>query len=630
MKIRKSAGALLVPLTLGTAGLGSIDCYAASEKPNFINIIIDDMGFSDLGIFGSEISTPNIDALGEQGIIMTNFYSAPTSTPGRGMLFTGKSSHAAGVGIMASMATQPAMLDENGDNKPEYEGRLSLNALPFMELLKQNGYRTMFTGKWDLSELAGKEKADADMPAHDPFKRGFDVTRAALVLGGGNHYSADSSAATPFEPWELYHDLYGADYPSEWLYTNNGDGIAAFSEDFYSTDYYTKMAEEMLTEWDQTQPFYLCVSYTAPHIPVQAPAEITAQYIETYKQGWDKIRKDRFQKQKELGFWPDNADLPDIPNGRAWLDVQDGQDVFVDTDGNPVDPNGKTTTNYYGGKEYSAKEMAAYAAMIHNLDQKVGELVQHLKSLGENQEVYKNTVIMIHSDNGAGNDIFKPIAKWAAAGWLDNSYDNIGNRDSYTSVDTEWTITSNTPFTSQKGSKYEGGWHTPAIIHYPKWKKAAGMKVDTITSVADFAPLMLAMAGGSYPDTYNGNENSPMFGRVPMKETHPTAVPLGGHFFVLGKDGVVVNQSERYVAFEMLGTRGLRIGDWKLVQESCNSQTELFNLKDDPFEQNDLAASNPAKLAELEAIYTQYAADNNIVPYTCTAASAQEFLKHLD
>lgn len=166
MNIRKSAGALLVPLALGTAGLGAIDCHAASTRPNFINIIIDDMGFSDIGAFGSEIPTPNLDKLANDGIIMTNFYAAPTSTPGRGMLFTGKSNHAAGVGIMASMEPEGEQV-----GKLEYEGRLSLDALSFPELLQQNGYYTMFTGKWDLSELAGVDEQEAaDMAAHDPYK----------------------------------------------------------------------------------------------------------------------------------------------------------------------------------------------------------------------------------------------------------------------------------------------------------------------------------------------------------------------------------------------------------------------------------------------------------------------------
>ena len=532
MNIRKSAGALLIPLALGTAGLGAIDCHAASTKPNFINIILDDLGFSDLGAFGSEIPTPHLDQLANDGIIMTNFYAAPTSTPGRGMLFAGKSSHASGVGIMASMAPEGEQID-----KPEYEGRLSLNALPFPELLQQNGYYTMFTGKWDLSEISTvpltnnppeefsdgadlaaqtayladyetyltkyaeyftehqpqvvapklpKEPTEAglqaqydnllstyntleeeysaiavpDMAAHDPYSRGFSVTKAALILGGANNYS---TATAPYIPWELFTK---AVTNSDWLYTENGEGIPNFPEEFYSTNYYTKSAKEMLSDWSQnesSQPFYLCVSYTAPHNPLQAPADVTAKYIDTYSRGWEDIRKERFKKQLELGFWPgkDLTDLPPIP-GRTWASVPEGTDVLIKRpDGASPEnyrPDEATPGNTYGGKQYSAKEMAVYAAMIEILDLRIGELIDHLKEIG----AYENTLIMIHGDNGAASQVYGNVDS------AKKSYDDIGNRDSYTSLDAEWAITSNTPFSNMKVSQHEGGWHTAAIIHYPK------------------------------------------------------------------------------------------------------------------------------------------------------------------
>jgi arylsulfatase len=601
MKLRKSAGALLVPLALGTAGLGAVNCHAASTKPNFINIILDDLGFSDLGAFGSEISTPNLDTLANDGIIMTNFYAAPTSTPGRGMLFTGKSSHASGVGIMASMAPEG---DQIG--KPEYEGRLSLDALPFPELLQQNGYYTMLTGKWDLSEKAGVTEQDAaDMATHDPYNRGFSVTKAALILGGGNHYSTDSTTTPQYQPWELFT---GSSTNKDWVYTENGEGISAFPEEFFSTDYYTKSAVEMLDQWKDNEPdkpFYLCVSYTAPHNPLQTPPPMTAEesepyqgfetYIQKYSVGWETIRAERFAKQKDLGFWPQDAVLPDIP-GRKWADVPTGTDIIT----NPA----KTSSgNIYGGQDYSAKEMAVYAAMIENLDLRIGELIAHLKAIG----AYENTLITIHGDNGAASQVYSNVDS------TDNSYNNIGNRDSYTSLDAEWAITSNTPFTNMKVSQREGGWHTAAIIHYPKWKKAKGMKADMVSSVTDFAPMMLDMAGISYPTTYNGKENPPMFGIPALQEKHPAIVPLNKQFLLIGSNGVKENTADRYVAFEMLGAIGLRHGDWKLVKEQCDLDPELFNLAEDPFEINDLSGTYPDKMAEMKDLYYTYAEENNII-----------------
>ncbi len=592
MNIRKNAGLLMVPLALGTVGWGAVDCHAASTKPNFITIILDDLGFSDLGAFGSEIPTPHLDQLANDGIIMTNFYAAPTSTPGRGMLFTGKSSHASGVGIMSGMPPEGEQI-----GKPEYEGRLSLEALPFPELLQQNGYHTMFTGKWDLSEKAGVTEQEADdMAAHDPYNRGFSVTKAALILGGGNHYSTETS---PYIPWEL--STGGATNP-DWLYTENGRGIESFPDEFYSTDYYTMSAKEMLDQWkagnDKDKPFYLCVSYTAPHNPLQAPDKAILDNIDTYSVGWETIRTARFAKQKELGFWPTDATLPPIP-GRPWAEVDDGQGVIEN-------PPGSTPGNIYGGKEFSAKEMAVYAAMIEILDQRIGELIDHLKAIG----AYENTLITIHGDNGAASQVYAVVDP------AKNSYNNIGKRDSYTSVDAEWAITSDTPFTDRKVSNYEGGWHTAAIIHYPKWKKAKGTKVDMVSSVTDFAPMMLDMAGISYPTTYNGQENPPMFGIPALQETHAAIVPLNKQFFIIGSNGVKENTTKRYVAFEMLGAIGLRSGDWKLVKEVCNLDPELFNLAEDPFETNNLAddTAYSAKLQELKDLYYTYSEKNNIIP----------------
>ena len=602
MNIRKSAGALLVPLALGTAGIGITDCHAA-KRPNFINIMLDDLGFSDLGAFGSEIPTPNIDKLADDGVILTNFYAAPTSTPGRAMMFTGKSNHAAGVGIMAVASMKP---EGEQVDKPEYQGRLSLDVPTFPELLKNNGYYTMFTGKWDLSEKAGLVNADPpqeqdpdEMAAHDPIMRGFSVTRAALIPGGGNHYSTTDGV-----PWEL---VYPIGDPKEenvnFLYTNDGVGISNFGEDFYSSDYYTKMAMEMLDNRDQDKPFYLCVSYTAPHNAVQAPAEVTEQFIDTYSVGWNAIREQRFQRQKDLGFWPQDAVLPAIPGDRGWENVPDGSDLLPATDTKTAgaDPHG-FSTNIYGGKDYSAKEMAAYAAMITVMDQNIGKLIQHLKDIGE----YDNTVIFVHADNGAGNGIFRAID------WADNSYENIGNRDSYVGVDTEWTITSNTPFMHQKSSVREGGWHTAAIIRNPKWN-SRGEKIDLITSVTDFAPMILDMAGVSYPTTYKEQPNAPMFGIASLQERNPAVVSLNGNFFTIGGKGVRENRTERYLAFEMMGTIGLRNGDWKLTRDNCNEDAMLFNLKDDPFEINDLASTHPEKLQEMKDLYQQYATENGVI-----------------
>jgi arylsulfatase len=561
MNIKKCAGTLLVPLAVatGVTGISVQNVVAAPKKTNFINIIMDDLGFSDIGVFGSEISTPNIDALATDGVMLTNFYAAATSTPGRAMLFTGKSNQVAGVGIMPSMV-------QHGDqiNNPAYQGRLSLDVSTVPELLQQNGYYTMFTGKWDLSEnsknarVKHKDLTAADVweiQQHDPVNRGFSVTRAALVPGGGNHYSQKDGT-----PWELKD----SDLPPNLLYTENGLGIEKFPKEFYSTEYYTEMAIDMLENRDKNKPFYLCVSYTAPHNPLQAPQDVIAQYESVYSQGWEIIREKRFEKQKKLGLWPQDAQQPSIPDrpsyskkARPWEKLDDE------------------------AKKISAKKMATYAAMIDILDQNIGELIDYLKKIGE----YENTVIFIHSDNGGGYVTYNSHQD-IYLNENEITYKDIGNRNTYIGVDYEWAVVKNTPFSGVKGDMRDAGWHTPAIVHYPKLKESS--KGQHITSVTDFAATMFAMAG---------IDNTDLVG-TPLTEL------TSGHL----DDG----QAERMIAYEMDGDLALRKGDWKLVKY-CHENVQLFNLKKDPFEIEDLSGRNSVKLNELKKLYLQYATENGIV-----------------
>jgi len=537
MNIKRCMGLMLVTLAF-TIGFGIKDGNARKSydknktpAPNFITLVIDDMGFSDLGVFGSEIPTPNIDQLSNDGVMLTNFYAAPTSTPSRGMLFTGKDHHSAGVGTMGSM-----MVDEQR-GQPGYETRLSLDALPFPELLQKNGYHTMMTGKWDLGET----------PEHSPIKRGFSVTRAALLPGGSPHYSFPDGV------------------PRRGPYNDNGKKIEKFPKMFYSTEYYTDMGIEMMKNRPQDRPFYLCVTYTAPHNPLHAPADVTAKYINVYAKGWDIIRKERFERQKRLGLWPETAKLPPRISGVA--------------------PWSAMTEKF---QMLSAKKMAVYAAMVDVLDKNVGRLISHLKEAGE----YENTVIFLYSDNGGGYETFyKPPEV------IDNSYENIGNWNSNVGVDRGWAMVKNTPLNNLKNDSYEGGWHTAGMLHYPK-SKVSGVRSSRISSIMDIAPTILEMAKIKYPDTYKGKPNTPMSG-ISMTDIF---------------QGRLEYNPERELALELGGMIGVRKGDWKISQTLCNDgQPHLYNLKTDPFELRDLAKQNPGKLRELMNIYNKYAKDNGVL-----------------
>lgn len=530
-----------------------------ARPPNYITFVIDDMGFSDIGINGGEIPTPNIDQLANGGIILDEFYSAATSTPSRGMLFTGKDNHQAGVGNMSGWIKDR----EDQIGQPGYEGILSLDALPISLVLQENGYETMIVGKWDLGEEL----------EYYPINRGFDQT-FVLLPGGDTHYLSDENGdVLTSQPPALYNRL-----GRESLYNENGEEFNEFPPHAYAATYYTDKAIEMIDKRDKDKPFSLSVCHIAPHAPFQAPQEVTEKYIDIYAKGWDLIRQERFERLKTLGSIPFDAELPPRPDSvRAWDDLSEEE------------------------QKVEAKRMAVYAAMIEVLDDNIGRLVDHLKEIGE----YERTVIFVLSDNGgaylaAGSNAKQKYVADNFTG-IDN-YENMGNPTSFISAVEGWGMVNNTPFKAYKGDTYEGGVHTAAFVHYPK-SDVAGMITDRLTSIMDIGATMIDMAGIEYPDTYNGKPNLPLQG-ISMAKLFK---------------GDLSNDPERWIAWELDGAKGVRVGDWTLsqrwhVDEECwDSDWHLYNLAIDPFELNDLAESEPDKLQELVAIYEQYAEENGVI-----------------
>ena len=522
------------------------------KQPNFITILMDDMGFSDMGMFGSEVPTPNLDALAKQGVVLTNFYAAPTSTPSRAMLFTGKDHHQAGAGNMAGY------LRPEQKGKPGYEGILSLSVLPYQQVLKDNGYYTMLVGKWDLGLK----------PGYDPIDRGFSAT-FALLPGGGMHYSEKDGKFVQTDPPEK---VKGSPY------SVNGKPLPKFPREFYSTNYYTDMAIEMLTNRDKSKPFALNLCYTALHAPLQAPAEVTAKYIDAYAKGWDVLRQERFERQKAAGIWPANAGLPprnaDAP---AWDSLTPEQ------------------------QKVEAKTMAIYAAMLETVDTNVGRLVNYLKETGE----FDNTVIFFMSDNGGAvgaSALNNPNKKDYLKTHFDLSVENMGNWNSYVGYGKGWSMLSNTPLNLYKGDAFDGGIHTLAFVSYPQ-AKVMGVKSNCLRSIMDIAPTILEMAHITYPDTYKGQPNKPMQGvsMAPML------------------NGLVYCDPERWIGWEMDGMKALRKGNWKISQRwddatGCyDPNWYLFNLSTDPFERNDLAKQEPLKFHEMLELYKRYAEENGVI-----------------
>ncbi len=383
--------------------------HGQKKKPNIVLILADDLGYSDLGCFGSEISTPNIDALAKQGQIFTNFYTAATCSPSRAMLLTGTDNHIAGLGNMAEHVTYfPEQL-----NHPGYEGFLNNRVVSIAQLMKDAGYHTYISGKWHLGLTADQS------PTAKGFERSF-----ALLDAAANHFYPDKREIS------FWEDGHYAKYP---------DGK-------YSSDFYTdEMISFIKQDHGDKKPFFLYAAYTAPHWPLQAPPEYIEKYQGKYDIGYDSLRVLRFNALKEKGIVAKDVVLPELPAVKGSL-------YFITKQ--PL-PRWKSL-----GKEeqkIEARKMEIYAGMIDNLDYNIGRLVQYLKEIGE----YDNTMFVFLSDNGPDAFEFNETPDKA------NPYPYMGTANSYTAYGPQWAHASSAVNSFYKGYSSEGGIHTPMIIKMP-------------------------------------------------------------------------------------------------------------------------------------------------------------------
>ncbi|MEJ8857513.1 arylsulfatase [Variovorax robiniae] len=432
---------------------------STARRPNILLIVADDLGYSDLGSFGSEIATPNLDALAKDGMRMTSFYASPFCSPTRAMLMTGADNHQVGFGSMAELLTPQQR------SRPGYEGFLTDRAVPFPALLKDAGYHTYMAGKWHLGV---KEE-------HAPPNRGFEQS-FAMMNGGASHF--DQTGIITFDvnktPMALYRE--------------NGKEVQ-IPKDFYSSEYFaSKLTSYIDANKGDGRPFFGYLAFTAPHWPLQARDAYIHKYEGKYDVGYDVIRERRLERMKALGILPKDT--------QAYV-------------GNPAWP--RWTQLSAQEKQVESKRMAVYAAMVESLDAEVGHLVAHLKRIGE----YDNTVIFFMSDNGAdGNTVLDEgeTRAWARA-HRDNSLANTGRVGSFAEYGPGWAQVGSTPFNMYKAFMYEGGISVPAIARVPH-----GLRHDTISRapahVTDIAPTLLEVAGVKPPGThYQGREVLAMQGR---------------------------------------------------------------------------------------------------------------------
>jgi arylsulfatase len=475
-------------------------------------------------------------------MLLTGFHANMACSPTRAMLLSGTDSHLAGLGVMGR-PLNPAQRDQ-----PGYEGYLNFRVASLAELLSDAGYHAYMTGKWHL----GAEVETG------PLARGFE--RAFVSIDGASHLGGLS--------W---------DGPGQAPY-RDGERLVTVGEDFYSSRFYTeRMIEYIEGSRGSGDPFFAYLAYTAPHWPLQAPRESIAKFAGWYDDGYEALYERRLDRMKSLGLVAEDfAGIPPIAGQPDWDSLSPDE------------------------QRIEARKMEIYAAMVSDLDRYIGEFVAYLASI----EALDNTFIFFMSDNGpeaTRRDLVGAVKDWVDR-CCDNSYENLGQGDSYVMYGPNWARTSSVPFRRAKATAFEGGTHVPAFANYPG-VIAPGSRSDEFASVMDVLPTFLSLAGSAHPgDSYRGRPVLPVKGRslLPL---------LSGH-------AQMVHDAQSYMGWELYGHRAIRQGDWKIVwdpSERDNAAWHLFDLARDPGEQTDLGAQEPARYAAMLALWDAYRQANGVI-----------------
>jgi len=525
------------------------------KQPNIIVIMSDDIGYSDIGCYGSEIRTPNLDHLASEGLRFTQFYNTGRSSPSRASLLTGMYPHQAAMG---HLATRPLW------EEPGYLDDLSKSTATIAEILKEAGYSNYMTGKWHLygmNNASSLEELAADK-SNWPIQRGFDRFFGNL-----------SGSASYWDPFTLTSD-------------NN---FIAPGEGFYYTDAISDTTVKYIQEHPADKPFFFYVAYYAAHWPLHAPEEEIEKYKGVYDIGWDSLRVLRFNRLRQLGITGSNHKLSKRPETiMAWADE-------------PM-------------KDWQARRMETYAAMIDIMDQGIGRIIGALKEKG----ILDNTIILYMQDNGGcaepvltnrpvapltdGQKELKPFAydqllsvrkpEYTREGSFIRSGRGVmaGPADSWVAYGEDWANVSNTPFRFYKSLVHEGGIKTPLIVFWPEGIRSKGTITHQMGHLIDILPTCLEIAGVSYPENFKG-----------QKSVSPEGLSLVPVF-------ADKKLKRKYLFWEHEANRAIRIGDWKLVSKvetpmeftpADENRWELYNLKKDPSEINNLAKRYPGKVRDM-------------------------------
>lgn len=421
---------------------------AESDRPNILLIVADDLGYADLGCYGGDIETPNIDSIATSGLRFSRFHTASTCAPTRAMLLSGNDNHIAGMGA------QNLVTEEWG-----YEGRLTDRIVPFSQLLKDAGYHTYMAGKWHL----GKN------PEDNPHQKGFEHS-FALIPGAGNHYNAHGIVkSTPIS-------TYTEDgKPADW---KTGD---------YSTNFYTdKLIEYISDDASDDRPFFALATYTSPHWPLQVDEAYWRKYEGRYDEGYEVLKKRRLESLKQSGLISEYAVIPEAHERvKPWDSLSVAE------------------------QKMEARKMELYAGMVDNLDFNVGRLIQHLKSIGEFENTL---IVFMSDNGAAADDWFyhKTRREYVRA-HFNHDYENMGKADTFVSYGPQWAEAGSSPFRYFKGQATEGGMVAAMLMSGPGVEKR-GDTYHGLATVMDMAPTFLEAAKTDYPKRYGGKMVHPMKG----------------------------------------------------------------------------------------------------------------------
>jgi arylsulfatase len=528
-----------------------------ASRPNIVLMMADDMGYSDIGCFGSEIHTPALNRLAEEGLRFTQFYNTGRCCPTRASLMTGLYPHQAGVGWMMS---------DNGHDG--YRGDLNNRCVTIAEVLRTAGYGAYMAGKWHVTRHTKPEG-----PKHNwPKQRGFD-----------NFYGTITGAGSFFDPATL---------------TRENEQIPPDEKDYYYTDAITNHAIRFIGEHRKTRPddpFFLYVAYTAPHWPMHALPEDIARYDGRYDSGWDAIRSERYMRMLKLGLIK-----------REWgLTARDGQ---------------VSSWREEQEKAWNIRRMEVYAAMIDRMDQGIGRIVEKLKAekqsdntlilfLADNggcaEEYGSRGPVRPNAEQAAKLEPIKADDLQAAmrppitrSGRPVQTGKGVmpGPAHTYIAYGKPWANVSNTPFRFYKHWVHEGGISSPLIVHWPKGVRRTGELETQPGHLIDIMATCVELAGAKYPKKRNGQQIKPMEG--------VSLVPAfsGGRL------------EREAIYWEHEGNRAVRVGKWKLVAAGEKGAWELYDLEKDRTERFDLAAKQPDRASEMVKLWEAYAQRANVLP----------------